>query len=90
MGQGGRPASSTGCQAGRQPGHRGAGREGPWSYLKGEVKEDEVGTFFLFEDLEIVVQSAVLVNSGKSGSGLRRLELPAQELPPAPTAPPRG
>lgn len=37
------------------------------SYFEGKVEENEVRSFLLFEDLEIVVQSAVLVDSEKQG-----------------------
>lgn len=48
------------------------------SYFEGKVEENEVRSFLLFEDLEIVVQSAVLVDSGKQGAWAQTLG-PARE-----------
>lgn len=61
------------------------GRHRP--YFKGEVEEDEICSFFLFEDLEIIVQSAVLINPAKEearGSGRAVHSAPPRSLPPAP------
>lgn len=52
-------------------------------YFKREVEEDEICSFFFFENLEIVVQSAVLVNpvTGKPQRVVKAVHFRSAVLP---------